>query len=399
MRPVRPVSAVRSDRESDLELIRGWSAAQTRHAQGLDSLGGLVRSLGLSRVMLVVDRGASEASGAMPRLRSSLDASLAVVFDEFSPNPDAEQTIAAATAAHREGVDGVVAFGGGSCIDVAKVAALAVADPNRIRNLCEGTAAANIPPLPVIAVPTTSGTGSEATHFAAVYVRGRKISVGHEQLRPKAVVMDVGVHMSCPSRVAAASGLDALCQAVESMWAISSTTESRRYASAAAGVIACSLESSVIDGDASSRAAMMWGAHAAGMAINISRTTAPHAVSYALTSRFGVPHGLAVALTIARFAVVNAGLSASRCRAPQGVEWVRARTIEAASMLGVEPHEMPTRMRRLLDRLGMPTSLSEAGVPRASLDGLATQVDPVRLSNHPASFTHDELVELLQACL
>lgn len=375
--------------------IRSLSETRGPRAATLDHLHRLVEQLGLSRVLLVVDRGAAEATGAISRIRAELEGKLVGEFDAFQPNPTSDQAAAAAQAALDTRTDGIIAFGGGSCMDVAKVASLAAGDPNRLVALCEGADPAGVQPLPVIAVPTTSGTGSETTHFSAVYVRGRKISVAHQAMRPRAVVMDVRLHCGMPPRLAASVGLDALCQAIESMWAVGSTAESLEYAGLGGSIVGTSLADSVLAGGLHAREAMMWGAHAAGMAIDISKTTAPHALSYQLTTRYGIPHGIAAALTLGHIGRANGDLSDRNCRDPRGPDWVRGRVSEAAAAIGTTPHLFPSAIRELLRRLGLPTTLQAAGVERSALAEMAAEVDPVRLSNNPRTLTVAELVEVL----
>ena len=375
--------------------IRSLSETRGPRAPSLDHLVDLVDQLSLRRVLLVIDRGAADATGAMPRLRAQLGGKLVGEFDAFQPNPTSDQAAAAARAAIAARADGFVAFGGGSCMDVAKVGSLGAAEPKRLLELCEGADSAGVEPLPVVAVPTTSGTGSETTHFSAIYVRGRKISVAHQSLRPRAVVMDVDLHCSMPPRLAASVGLDALCQAIESSWAVGSTTESLEYARLGGVVVGSWLSDSVLTGGRTAREAMLWGAHAAGMAIDISKTTAPHALSYQLTTRYGIPHGIAAALTLGHIGRANGEVADQNCRDPRGPAWVRARVSDAAAAIGASRDSFAGGVRDLLRKLGLPATLQAAGVERAGLAEMAAEVDPVRLSNNPRIFTAAELAGVL----
>jgi alcohol dehydrogenase class IV len=140
----------------------------------------------------------------------------------------------------------------------------------------------------------------------------------------------------------------------------------------------------------------MWGAHLAGRAINISKTTASHAMSYQLTTRYGTPHGVAAALTLGHLAAANAGVTPSTCADPRGVESVQQRVRMASQFLGVKAEEMPCAVADLLHTLGVPPNLKEAGVPREDLSRLAELVDPVRLGNNPRRMTTGELTQLLE---
>ncbi|HSW60707.1 MAG TPA: iron-containing alcohol dehydrogenase, partial [bacterium] len=189
----------------------------------------------------------------------------------------------------------VVAVGGGTVMDIAKIIALALsnrlekidsilADPSGFKNLKK-----------LIFVPTTCGTGSEATHFAVVYKNGKKYSVAHNTIRAEAVILDHTFLLELPEKIRNATVLDALSQAVESMWAKNSTEESKRYAHEAIELILKGFQA--IDNIEKLKLFQM-GSYLAGKAINISKTTASHAISYPLTAKFGISHGIAVFLTL-----------------------------------------------------------------------------------------------------
>jgi alcohol dehydrogenase class IV len=347
-------------------------------------------------VLLVIDPGVAAAGDAAATLHAALAARRVEFFSAFTVTPTSTQAVAGALAAFAADAGVVVAMGGGAAIDVAKAAALGAAHPVDPAAVIEGHAAPRRDALPVVAIPTTAGTGSEATHFAVVYVGGVKRSLAHASIRPAGVVMDAGLSATCPPRVAAAAGLDALCQAMESLWAVGADDRSRDDARVAGRIAAASIVDAV-RGDAECRRAMMWASHLAGHAIDRSRTTAPHAASYAMSASHGVPHGIAVALTIGHFARRLATMDERACVHPGGVEAVRAFVAEAASWLGSEAEGVVDAMGSLLRTLGVPDSLRAAGIPRESLDGLAAAADPLRLSNHPQRLDEATIAEVLRA--
>ncbi len=365
----------------------------------LDDLRASLASLKIRRPLVVLSREALAASGLALAARAPFAGVDALEFFEFSPNPKAEEAAHAARLAAQHGADGVVAIGGGSCADVAKVAALAARTPGLIDALARGERPGDADPLPLIVAPTTSGTGSEATHFAAIYVGARKVSVAHPRLRPVVAILDARLHIAMPRALAAVTGLDALGQALESMWAVGSTDDSFRLATLAARLIAPSLVRSVRTAHPDDRARMMLGAHLAGRAINISKTTAAHALSYQFTQRFGLPHGHAVALTLGHLARANADVTPSDCNDPRGVDHVRSRVHHAAACLSAAPADMPAVVRQLLADLGLPATLGEAGVPAGALSALAADADPVRFGNNPRRLTPAQTADLLREAI
>ncbi|MDX2130940.1 MAG: phosphonoacetaldehyde reductase [Planctomycetota bacterium] len=377
-------------------------------ARSLGHAGALLDAIDAPRVLLVLDRGVADATGADATLRRSLGGRIVGTFTDFTPNPRSDQALAAARAAIDLRADALLALGGGSCLDVAKVGALGAGMPNEAPALVRGSPNAHVAPRPVVAIPTTSGTGSEATHFAAIYVDGHKVSVAHPAMRPRAVVLDVTLHMAMPASIAAATGLDALCQAVESHWASGATDTSRAHAMDALALIAPHLAPSVRGHGTKAapvestefrahREAMMLGAHRAGRAINISKTTASHALSYELTTRFNIPHGLAVALTLGHVAAFNDRVCDADCTHPGGPEVARRCVREACRTLEATPEELAARLRDLLTQLGQPPTLAAAGVRREALAPMAAAADTVRLSNNPRRLTEADALSILTA--
>jgi len=191
--------------------------------------------------------------------------------------------------------------------------------------------------------------------------------VAHFDLLPRVAILDVRFHRAMPPHIAAQTGLDALGQALESTWAVGANEQSLRFAAAAGRRIAGSLAESVRSGDDEARVAMMIGAHLAGRAINISKTTASHALSYQLTQRFDLAHGHAVALTLGHLASANARAADDRCCDPRGVLDARRRVDDAAGYLGVPPEDLPRVVQDLLEQVALPATLEEAGVHLSSV--------------------------------
>ena len=377
------------------DAARLLSDTDQRLTLDLGELPALIAPLAPQRVLAVVDRTALDATGANGSLTQSLERYAPTWFEGFAPNPKHEHGVAAARAARD--ADLIVAFGGGSALDVAKLAALAARRPEITSELVRGERPEEADPLPIIAIPTTSGTGSEATHFAAVYVDGRKVSVGHPALRPVGTVLDVRLHETMPRELAAVTGLDALSQALESSWAVGSTAASRQFAAVAGQLILQWLELSANRGTREARFAMMIGAHLAGQAINLSKTTAAHALSYQFTQRLGLAHGHAVALTLGSVGAANACVDAENCLDPRGPEHVKDQVQAAADLFGIRPQDLPLAIRELLERLNLPSTLAAAGVDERLLAECAAAVDPVRLRNNPRRFSRAELADLLRA--
>lgn len=358
----------------------------------------VVTDLGARRVLLVTGGRSFKASGAAV-VRPALDAVAEVThWAGVTPNVDSAALAGGLAAMDRARPDLVVGIGGGSTLDMAKLlcAHQGLAEVQAVEDRIRSGAAASRR-TGLVLVPTTSGSGSEATRFAVVYVDGTKHSVAGEALLPDVVVLDPQLTSGTSAGQRATSGIDAVAQAIESLWAVAADGASRRAAGDALALLLPAIEGYVHGEDPALARAMAVGSHLAGRAIDRSRTTAAHALSYGLTTRFGLPHGHAVGLTLAPFLAVHA--TADRSALREGVDpdghAVVMRQIAAA--LGADtPGEAPEHFRALLVRLGLEPRLSVAAGRVVDVETLARGVDPQRLANNPVELTHEDLVAVLQ---
>lgn len=368
----------------------------------IDRLPDLLRAMGAARVLLVCGRTSFEASGA-ERILPALERTFALRrWDDHRPNPTAEDIAAGLAAAHAHRPDVIVGVGGGSTLDTAKlVAALAGVDDGsdveRVALRIERHEVMDARRVGLVLAPTTSGSGAQVTHFATVYVGTTKHSVAGVGLLPDRIVLDPALAMSGTAYQRAASGIDALAQAIESLWAVGGDERSRDDAEAAVRLLLPALVDFARRPEPVSAEAMATGSQLAGQAINRSRTTVPHALSYALTQQVGLAHGHAVAHTLPA---------------------VLARHLDASvdAIVGVTAPEHRRNMDRIVDALGavdgdaavdrVETLVRELGLRDpdrsghatilARLDGLAASIDPVRTGNNPVGFHHDDLRAILR---
>ena len=348
-------------------------------------------------VFVVADRTAYDLSGAKAKLVPALEGRECAFFDAFAPNPKYDDVMRGLHVWRDHPCDMVLAVGGGSAIDMAKLIGICSAHTCESVDLLTGLAPIEHAGPPLIAMPTTAGTGSEATHFAVVYVDGQKYSVAHEFVLPNYAVVDSDLTANLPASITAHTGLDALSQAVESFWSVNATPTSQGFASEALTLVMANLEAAVHHPSPDVRLNMCKAAHLAGKAINISKTTAPHAISYTLTSHFGVPHGLAVALTLGPMLVYNYAVGADDCCHPEGVGPVHKGLHSLLSLFEVEAaQEAHERIEALIVAIGCPTRLGDVGVQtNADIDLLVQNVNTERLQNNPRMLSQDALRALL----
>ncbi len=358
----------------------------------------ILRDLGAQRVLLLTGRGSFEASGAsavMPALEAHARVER---WADFATNTDSADLAVGLDLNRRLSPDVIVAIGGGSVLDMAKlVAGYHDVEPAGTVAAVEAGRPAASRAARLVLAPTTSGSGAEATHFAVVYVGEAKHSIAGPAMRADAVVLDPTLTRSGSAYQRATSGVDAVSQAIESLWATGATAASRRFARRGLGLALRSIEGFVADADDRSARGMTLGSHLAGRAIDVSKTTAAHALSYAITKRYGVSHGHAVALTLGAFLADHADARPSALQpGVDPAEHAGAMGEILAALDAADGLAAHARWHALLERLGLDTRLRDVGVGgQEELAALAGSVNVERLGNNPVAYDRDGLVRLL----
>lgn len=291
-------------------------------------------------------------------------------YCDFTVNPKEEEMILAQSALKNETFDLVIAVGGGSVIDFAKV----------FRHRLQRQ-------ISLVAIPTTFGTGSEATQFAVLYVNGKKTSVDNPAIKPDYVIVDSELGTGQPAYLKACTALDALAQAIESFWSVMSTEQSRGFAATAIGLIREHIVRYARSEDPQAIEAMAKAAHMAGRAINISRTTAAHAFSYEISSRYKIPHGHAVALTLPSLWKYNAAASEDAVIDKRGLGHLKNVFADLGGLLASDPIEY---FHSLYRQLGLEYDFGRLGMD--SLDFLHEGVNEQRLVNNPVRINIPEFL-------
>lgn len=338
------------------------------------------------RVLVVGSKRAVKNS----RILSALEGKEVECFSNFSQNPELTKIITGISTWEKFKPDLVIAIGGGTALDVAKSINILAIQEGDVQNIITNKKTLKNSDIPLVAIPTTAGSGSEATHFAVVYIDGEKYSLTHSSMLPSYVILDVSLLDGISSQQAAYSGIDALCQAIESMWAVNANEESKRYSSEAIILIRESILGAVKGGSSESKTKMMRAAYLAGKAINISKTTASHAMSYALTKKFGVVHGQAVSVTLPELFIYNSNVSNTDVNHPGGVNGVNEIITELCNLFEVDtPEEFTSVFHTLMQSISLSTQLRSLGIPEESIPDLANSVSIERASNNPRHFTPD----------
>lgn len=295
------------------------------------------------------------------------------------------------------GADLIIAVGGGTVIDLAKIIAIAYS------NRCESASAVlSFPNLvnhvDLLFIPTTAGTGSEATSFAVVYKDKVKYSIDRPSLLPAYTILDPMLLRSLPAPVLHATVLDALAQAIEAIWARGSTAEAKEYAQQAVRLILDNIEPK---NTVERLSRLQEASHLAGKAINISRTTLPHSISYPLTSYFGVPHGIAVFLTLPGAAEFNYYTTGETVQPGVNLADVEKSFSLFFSLFGVEDIKgLREKLGAVMTRLGFGTRLRDYGIGEGDLAFIAgSAFTKGRIDNNPRRASGDDVLDILKEIL
>lgn len=361
--------------------------------QGIDKLQDLVRTIGSRKLFMVID-----SSYPFLNIKDRIEEITVpkVCFSDFSPNPLFEDVCKGIDLFLKDNCDAILAVGGGSSIDVAKCIKLAVLAKEGRDSL--------IPPLvskcldidgrkiPFIAIPTTAGTGSESTHNAVMYYQGSKQTVTNDGVLPDYALLEPKVLATLPLYQKKCTMLDALCQGIESWWSVNSTDESKGYAKTAVELITGNWRKYIFDNDSRAASQIMLAANYAGRAINISATTAAHAMSYKITSMYKLPHGHAVAVCLPEIWEYMTA-HPEHCIDPRGKEYLTDIFNQISESLGTAgPKDSIVFVRQMMKEMDMENPVA---VNREQELGLLTEsVNPVRLKNNPVELTRDTLCNL-----
>ena len=323
---------------------------------GPASLQELPQLLGAAKVVLVTFPEAASL-GLVSKMQHMLGQRLTCIIDNIQPNPDVSNLSAIYEQfwQRQHTCDTIVALGGGSVIDTAKTLMVGTASGSFQELLALLSAGQPFIPAkskPLIAIPTTAGTGSEVTPWATIWDAGqqKKYSLHLDCTWPKAALIDPDLMLSVPRGVTVSTGLDALSHALESIWNINANPISDTYAvSAIEDILACLPALAADLENCSLRSRMALAALKAGLAFSNTKTALAHAISYEMTLRHGLPHGIACSFTLPMVLRLAWGADKERDAVLQRV-------------FGAGPQAAEQRLRQFLQQLGVGSNFSDYGV-------------------------------------
>ena len=342
-----------------------------------------------TRVALVTTPG-FRRRGIVDTISDALGSRLIAIVDDVKPNPGVDDLEIQSARLRAEHPDTLIALGGGSTIDTAKALArlLTEAEGTSLMSLVrEGAAATTAAAVPVVAIPTTAGTGAEVTPFGTVWDHAAKVkySIAGQDLYPKLAILDPELTRELPAEITVASGLDAISHALESTWNRNATPVTLGLATKSLQLSMQSLAAATENPDnIEARAGMMQASMLAGLAISQSRTALAHSISYPLTANFNLPHGLACSFTLPALLTFNSEVDDGRL----------AHLARAVGYAGTD--DLAVELTALFQRLGIGTILTRYLPDRSSILALSDQMfAPGRAENNLREATEDQVSALV----
>ena len=353
----------------------------------------VVASLGKKKVFIVTDPGVA-AAGVLAKVEAILATAgiESVSYTDIKPNPTTTLIDAAAKVGVTAGADCIVALGGGSSLDSSKGIALVVANPTFSSAKFDYSVTPDRPAVPIIAIPTTSGTGSETNNWGVIDdpIRQCKFYVGDASTTPVAAILDPDLTLGLPPRPTAGTGIDALTHAIESLTSKGSTPVSAAYAHQAVKLISQALPIAVKDGaNVDARGDMLMGAHLAGLALTLSGLGLVHGIAHSVSAHVGAAHGEALATVLPEVMQFNSR-AVSDIYASVGNDM----GVSANSETAIEA------VRDLAESINIRNSLSHYGVKQEMVADIAKTVlaDSVT-SNNPIAPSESEVTGILTSRL
>ena len=330
--------------------------------KGLNSLKEIISNNNFSNILVVTSARIANTQFVVDAIKKAN-----VKYDfytNFTPNPKMEEAKAGLEFYKNGNFDTILAIGGGSALDVAKYIKLHAKTS-------------------MIAVPTTAGSGSEATRFAVVYENGEKQSINSLDIIPEFVVFESKFLETLPEYQKKCTVMDALCHSIESYWSVNSTDESKEIAKKAIKLIVDNYQD-YINNKKEVNDDIMLASTLAGQAINITQTTAGHALSYKLTSVFGIPHGHAVALCLSKvWDYMNNHIDA--CCNKRGQEYLSTTLEELSNIISLD------EFNKIIKNFDLQAPKIK---DKAQLDLFVNSVNVERLGNFPVKLTEQSISKI-----
>lgn len=352
---------------------------------------------GYQSIFLVTGKASYANCGGEKFITELLPGKTITRFSDFETNPQLSDLKRGIELFRTQNIDLIIAIGGGSAIDMAKLISVFAHQQESPEDITTGKASIVNIKTELIAIPTTAGTGSEATHFAVLYMGKTKYSVAHASILPNCVYLSAEFSKTASPYLTACTGLDAFSQAMESVWSVNASEESMTYGVEAISTIWESLPLAVKENNTEAKAKLQYASYLAGKAINITKTTAPHAISYAFTSYYGIPHGHAVALSLPYFLEFNNKVNSTDCTDQKGSDAVKKRIDKILNSLDITETNVEIELVSFFKKIGISIKLNEVINSNFEAHLIIDNVNTERLNNNPRKVQKSDIENFINS--
>jgi len=362
----------------------------TKVVFGVGSFNKLAKVVGAfspKKIVLVTGKQSMKKFGITDKIIENLKGYPVAIYDNVEHNPTTRNVEDGVQFLRKEEGDLVIGLGGGSAIDFAKAIAALLKNHGSVSEYLSTNKKIMEKGIPVIAIPTTAGTGSEVTQYASIIHEDtkKKMSLTHDYIRPNVALVEPTLTVTMPKFITAITGLDALSQCIEAYWSRNHTPMSDIFALNGIKIISENLVNAYNFPDKIEfRNNMSLASLFSGISISITKTTIVHSVSYPLTAHFNVPHGLACSLTLPSFIRYNSEVMGTRIH-----DMTKAVNTETVK-------DFVQKIEEIIENMNVPRRLSEVGVKSEDIDLIVKEgFRPDRAGNNPREVTNEALKEIL----
>ena len=366
--------------------------------QAFNSLNEIVSDLGSKKILVLTGKSSFKRSKSKEFLMGELSnyKDKLHFYSDFRNNPNIEDLNKAIKKLESIKFDLIIACGGGSVIDFSKLLKIYLSNSESIKDFPAKFCIPDKSKISLIAIPTTAGTGSEVTHFSVLYKDSIKYSIASHAMVPEYSILNPLICQNASFKIKASCIVDAFSQAIESYWSVHANQESSEFASKAIKLINKNIHNySSIHQNLDVISEIQLGAYYSGKAINISKTTAPHALSYSLTSHFDIPHGQAVGMTLGQFFLINeVGIDRKNVNT-KNISMHSAKMESLRKLLGWgDPFSCLERWKKIMKELELEMQIQKETNEDKLIKDLVDTVNLERLKNNPIKVSEKDVAHL-----
>ena len=359
-----------------------------------------LRNFNPNHILVLTGKSSYKTSGAKEFLINELRDNYKRVhfYSDFENNPKIQDLNEAIEKLSSKDIKLIIACGGGSVIDFAKLLKIYLNKASFIKDFPNKYKIPEESNIMLVAIPTTAGTGSEATHFSVLYNNNVKHSIASHEMLPDYSVLNSSICLNADIRIKSSCIIDAFSQAIESYWSVNANDASIEFAKKSINLINKHIDHfNKNHDDKNVLSDVLYGAYYAGKAINISKTTGPHALSYSLTSLFNIPHGNAVGMTFGDFFLLNELSINKESMNCNSLDRHLAKMQELRELLGWgDPISCKERWDHLMKKLGLVMKIELNGNKKNTINKLVKMVNLERLNNNPMTLSEKNITQLYE---